>query len=80
MFGYEDDPKAITARRKQTGRLFKRGQLRRMIYDLRRERPDLALNKQIAAEVIKRLGWDTDDATLLANVSEKVKDIRKVIG
>ena len=51
-----------------------------MIYDLRRERPDLALNKQIAAEVIKRLGWDTDDATLLANVSEKVKDIRKVIG
>ena len=46
----------------------------------KRERPDLALNKQIAAEVIKRLGWDTDDATLLANVSEKVKDIRKVIG
>ena len=80
MFGYDGDPKAIPTIRKQTGRLFKRGQLRRIIYDLRRERPELTVNKEIAAEVLKRLGWDTDNGTLLSTVAEKVKDVRKVIG
>jgi hypothetical protein len=80
MFGYGDDPKAIPARRKQTGRIFKRGQLRRLIYDLHRERPDLAVNRDIAVEVLRRLQMDIGDTTLLASVAQKVKDVRKVIG
>ena len=80
MFGYREDPKTIPARRKQTGRIFKRGQLRRLIYDLHRERPELTVNRDIAVEVMRRLEMDVGNATLLASVAQKVKDVRKVIG
>ena len=73
-------PPIQRARQKQSTRLFKSGHLRRLIYDLRRERPELTVNRDIAAEVLQRMGWDVDDATLLATVAEKVKDIRKLIG
>ena len=79
MFGYGDDPKAIPARRKHSGRIFKHGQLRRLIYDLRRERPELSINRQIAAEIMRRLQWDLKNEVLLTAVVEKVKDARKVI-
>jgi hypothetical protein len=74
MFGYGDDPKAIPARRKHTGRIFKHGQLRRLIYDLRRERPEPSINREIAAEVMRPLQMNLNNATLLATVAEKVKD------
>jgi hypothetical protein len=80
MFGYDGDPKAIPARRKQTGRVFKRGHLRRMIFDIGRERPELTVNRDIAAEIMRRLEWDLDNAVLVASIAEKVKDVRKVIG
>lgn len=78
--GYGTDPKDIPARRKHGPKLFKNGHLRRMIYDIRRERPDLSVNREIAAEVMQRMGWEVGDDELLATVAEKVKDIRKVIG
>ena len=79
MFGYGNGPKTIPAHKKQSTRLFKSGHLRRLIYDLRRERPELTVNRDIAAEVLQRMGWNLDDATLLATVAEKVKDVRKVM-
>ena len=79
MFGYGDDPKAIPARRKHSWRIFKHGQLRRLICDIRREKPELSINREIAAEIMRRLQWGLENQVLLTSVVEKVKDARKVI-
>jgi hypothetical protein len=70
--GYKGWPEAIKPRKKQV-RLFKRGRLKRMVADLRRERPDLTAHCDIAYEVMKRLGWNVDDRELLENVAGKVR-------
>jgi len=51
-----------------------------MNFDIRRERPELTVNRDIAAEIMRRLEWDLGSAVLLASVAEKVKDVRKVTG
>ena len=43
---------------------------------MRRERPELTANRDIAVEVMRRLQWDLENATLLASIAEKVKDVR----
>lgn len=78
--GYEGDPRSIPARRKHGPKLFKNGHLRRMVYDIRRERPDLATHVDIAQEVVRRKGWDAGDEVLLAAVAGKVEAVRKAIG
>jgi 4-hydroxyphenylpyruvate dioxygenase-like putative hemolysin len=67
--GYKE---AIKPRKKQV-RLFKRGRLKRMVADLRRERPDMTAHCDIACEVVKRLGWNVDDRELLECVAGKVR-------
>ena len=79
-FGYGSDPNSIPIRRKHGPKLFKNGHLRRMVYDIRRERPDLAITMDIAAEVMCRMGWDGSDAVLLSEVADKVEAVRKAIG
>jgi hypothetical protein len=78
MFGYESDPAVIKPRRKAATRIFKRGVLRRTVADIARQRPDLCDNRAIAVEVILRMGWDLESAGLVAQVRDKVKDVRKV--
>lgn len=78
--GYENDPMRIPKRRKSAPRMFKRGQLRRIIYDTQREGPCITTDAQFAAEIIKRLGWDAGDRRLAAMVTLKVRDVRKAIG
>ena len=78
MFGYEQDPATIKPRRKAENRIFKRGMLRRTVADIARQRPDLIDNRAIAVEVILRMGWDLESAGLVAQVRDKVKDVRKV--
>jgi hypothetical protein len=80
IFGYVGDAKAIAPRRKHPPRMFKRGHLRRMIYDIRRAHPELATNDAIAGAVMRRMKWDEADAGLRFSVSLKVRDIRKLIG
>jgi hypothetical protein len=80
LFGYSADPTTIKPIRKQSPRLFKKGQLRRMIHDLRRSRPDLITNDAIAAEVVRRMKWNSDDCGLNFIVSLKVRDVRKANG
>ena len=78
-FGYQHDPQSIPARKKQSPKLFKNGHLRRMIYDIRRERPELASNQDIATEVARRMGWYAGDEDLLVSIAGKVGGVRKVI-
>ena len=80
LLGYENDPAKIAKRRKNAPRMFKRGQLRRIIYDICREGPCITTDSQFALEVMKRLKWDTADARLLTLVTLKVRDVRKAIG
>lgn len=78
MFGYERDPTSIKPRRKAPTRMFKRGILRRTVADIARQRPELEDNKSIAVELITRMGWDLESAGLVAQIRDKVKDVRKV--
>lgn len=80
IMGYRDDPQTIRRRRKNNPSLFRRGQLRRMIYDICREGPCITTDPQFAFEVMKRLGWDTGNDRLLLAVALKVRDVRKAIG
>lgn len=57
MVGYENVPTAIRNRRKNAPSLFRRGQLRRIIYDIRREGPCITTDRQFALEVMNRLLW-----------------------
>lgn len=80
MMGYDSDPKDIKPRRKNVRSLFKRKMLRRMLYDIHRELPGMIATQDIAAEVMRRLGWDLGDAALRFSVFLKVRDVRKAIG
>ena len=78
IFEFGRDPKTIKPRRKIAPRMFKRGRLRRMIADIGRQIPELKVNRAIASEVISRMGWDIGSAQLIAQVRDKVRDVRKV--
>jgi len=80
IVGYRNDPSLIRKRRKNAPSMFKRGQLRRMIYDILREGPCITTDAQFAAEIIRRLGWDGDDDGLAVLVTMKVREVRKAIG
>lgn len=80
VLGYEHDPMRIRKRRKNAPRMFKRGQLRRIIFDILREGPCISTDAQFAAEIIKRLDWNAGDRQLAAMVALKVRDVRKAIG
>lgn len=78
VVGYRSDPKTIPKRRKNTPSLFKRGQLPRIIYDIRREGPCATTDRGMAMEVMRRLKWDHSNEALLFSVMLKVRDVRKV--
>ena len=78
IFEYGGDPRAIKPRCKITPRMFKRGHLRRMIADIGRQIPELKTNRLIAMVVISHMGWDKESAVLIAQVRDKVRDVRKV--
>lgn len=67
-FGYGGDPKAIGPRASYQ-RMFGRGELRRLVADIVRERGPLS-NRQM---VIRVKGWDAADTDLLARVTDSVK-------
>ena len=80
IVGYRNDPMRIPARRKNAPMLFRRGQLRRIIYDICREGPCITTDRQFAIEAMRRLKWDTANEALLCLVTLKTKDVRKAIG
>ena len=75
MFGYRHHPSGIKpVKPRET--LFKPGQLKRLVLDIRRETDRPMLNKEIASELIQRMGWSETDA-LLKIMAAKVKDVVK---
>jgi len=76
MYGYEPSPDETKLVRSSRQALFKHGQLKRMVLDIRREAGWPVTNRKIAAEVIRLMGW-TETAPLLVMVTAKVKDVTK---
>lgn len=77
LFGYQREPKDIRPVRKRHAQLFQRGQLTRTVLDILREAERPMANREVAAEIVRRVGWDMDDAALLSAVTVRVKDVRK---
>jgi len=57
--------------------LFKRGQLSRMVLDIRREAGAPLTNREIAARIVATMGWDADDRAVLVSTMYRVKDVTK---
>ena len=63
LFGYRNHPSGLKPiKTRET--LFKPGQLKRLVLDIRREADRPLTNKQIASELIYRMGWTETDALL----------------
>jgi hypothetical protein len=58
-------------------RLFGRGELRRLVIDILREKRCPPFRAAIAAEIIRAKGWRSDDGLLLAQMVERVKGVRR---
>jgi hypothetical protein len=76
LFGYQHHPKGIKPVRPRPEPMFKQGQLKRMVLDIRRETGRPMLNRDIAVDVIRRMGWTQTDELLTA-ITAKVKDVTK---
>ena len=78
LFSYDGNPRHIPPRCQYT-RLFKRGELRRMVADILRTANAPMLNKEIAAQIVQKRGWSVDDAELLERITASVKPARRAI-
>jgi hypothetical protein len=75
-FGCVEDLEAIPIAPRPQTRLFQRGQLQRLIHDIRREHPDLKDNRGIAVAIGAKMGWPDDNA-FIRNVAIRVKHARR---
>jgi hypothetical protein len=76
LFGYSADPEAIPPRHKRPVPMFRSGQLRRMIYDVMREKPEASTCRAIAAEIVFRMGWDAFNVQLVKVIARSVRKVR----
>lgn len=76
LFGYQHSPKGIKPVRPKRETMFKPGQLKRMVLGIRREAGRAMVNRDIAVEVIRLMGWTQTDE-LLTTMTTKVKDVTK---
>lgn len=77
LFGYKPDPQDIPPRRRQRGRIFRRGELSRMVYDILRAATGPISNREIAARIVAIMNWDQENEDLISDVAVRVKDARK---
>jgi hypothetical protein len=77
LFGYRGSPANVFKTTKPyRPPMFRTGQLKRLVMDIRREAGRPLTNQDIAAEVTRSLGWEaTPD--LLRAMANKVKDVTK---
>ena len=80
LFGYGRDPDAVPPHYKRPPRMFRNGQLKRMIYDVKRECPELAHAGPIAAEIVRRMGWHAGNPAVEKPVAVCVRRIRLRMG
>jgi hypothetical protein len=69
IFGFGARPDTIPPSYKRPPRMFKDGQLRRLISDIRRENPEIILERAIVREAVRRMGWDANNQALLKFVT-----------
>lgn len=77
LFGYKPDPQGIPPRRRQRGRIFGRGELSRMVYDILRAATGPITNREIGARIVAIMNWDQENADLISDIAVRVKDARK---
>jgi len=77
VFGYNGNPARIPTRRRYK-RIFAHKELPRLIMAIQRDNPTRVRNAEIAREVILRKDWSPYDPELLADVTRRVKDVRKL--
>lgn len=74
LFGH-DNPKAIRTPA-QYNRLFKRNELSKLIRSITGDNPNMTDSKDIAREIIRIKGWDSDSEILLNMVFKRVSVAR----
>ncbi len=77
LFGYRGDFSEISPKLRRPKRLFGRGELRRLVIDILREKRCPPFHANIAAEIIHGKGWNAKDGLLLALMIDKVKGVRR---
>lgn len=75
LIGYEGAPGSIKPVRKQANRLFKNGQLSRLVYDAMRQ--GARDNAEITDYVMAHMGWDIADRARYSDIRRRVKDVTK---
>ena len=76
LIGFQDDPAQIAPRASYT-RLFKRGELFRLVADALRTATGPISNREIAAIVVQKRGWDARDPELASRIAESIKPVRR---
>jgi hypothetical protein len=77
LFGYRGDFSDIPPKLRKPKRLFGRGELKRLVIDILRERRCPPFHADIAAEIIRVKGWRADDGLLHAQMVARVKGVRR---
>ncbi len=76
LMGFNGNPAEIP-RKRSYRREFKRGELQRMVFEIINTASVPPTNAEIAAEVIRRNGWDIHDEDLRSSMTGKVKTVRR---
>lgn len=76
LLGFHGNPVEMPTRRTYR-REFKRGELQRLVHEIINSASVPPDNTEIAAEIIRRNGWDAHDGELLASMAGKVKVVRR---
>ena len=74
--GYQGDFSDIPPKLRKPKRLFGRGELRRLVIDILREKRCPPFNAHIAAEIVRAKGWSVKDGLLHRQMVDRVKAVR----
>lgn len=77
LFGYKGDLRDITPVKTRAANLLPKGKLQQAVLDIVREAESPLNNRMIAAELIRRKGWASDDDILWDRITLRVKDVMK---
>ena len=77
VVGYEGDPERLGTGRKRRF-MFRRGQLRRFVYNAERKHgPDIS-SRAIASIILEEMGW-AEEPDMLGKITDKVRHARSAI-
>jgi hypothetical protein len=77
LMGFKGNPESIKSKRKYRS-MFRRGELRRLIYNAERVHGSDATHKNVAAFIVRKMKWK-NDSELLRVVTIKVSQARRDI-